>query len=531
MKTEKPIKYAAVTRNEKKVNISVEVVIGLLDQSIAKLMALADRTLRRFSETRLPRRQANPAPPQATCTPAPTKIAPWREVISLLKGQTAPLGHSLWVLLLGSFMLTAPLSVRAYGDLLPRGFDRLAVESSCGYSYGVAVFQDEVYFTDFNEGTVSRVREGKPEVVLRGYPGAYGIAGAADVIYFATDGDDQNAVIHRWTPGQKPEAIVRGLTRPRQLFVDPRGQLLIALETEGEIVCLDPASGKLSTVVEGVPTAQAAVVDAEGRVFFNQYGTMGDAGEASAAGQTVLLKPDGGRQTLAEGWRTRGLSLLSNGHLGVFTEANKFDQGNTAIFRVVGADGSVRQTIEGFDYPEFAARDARDNVYTTTPRDRVVWRVSTAPTLGSEQRADLGAGFVGFATLHGRFAPAEEEGQDVKVNGGRTGPVAFKVQPDAQGRFVGWIRLPLEEFPDVPRGELAYPDAVRKIYTPGTYAVPEVQVHSGGRLRSQHVVCQRSQVGSRWPMTNVGTAQEEAAAGFSERPAAYLLFVDLEFSQ
>ena len=415
-------------------------------------------------------------------------------------------------------------------DGYPRGFDRLQVVGPCGYSYGIAVFGGDIYYTDFNAQSIFRVAaDAKPESVLGGIPGLYGLAGGDGAIFYATDGDEKNAAIHRFAPGDRPETLVGGFTRPRQLFVEERGTLLVALEAEGRIIRINPETKEVETVVDGVAAPQAAVSDGD-RVFFTEYGVMRGDGTPAVQGQVSLAaRGEEPKKELAKIWRARGLALLEPGRLAALSEADQYDRGNSASFRVLDDEGRVSFQIDGFDYPQFTAVDAEGNVLTTAPRDRVVLRFLTAPdSVGEEKLVELGEGFAAFAAVHGFFVEGSgPESQEIRIVGGKNKPIVFSMQPDGKGRVAGWMRITAEQFPDLSREEMKYPDVQTHIFTPGVFAIPDLRVETAdGQGLRHHVLAQRSHTGKRWPMTNVGEGDESAAAGFSEEPSAYLLYFE-----
>ena len=412
----------------------------------------------------------------------------------------------------------------------PRGFDRLEIVGPCGYSFGVTLFRGDVFYTDFNAQTIFQLRHGKPEPVLTGIPALYGITTGKDEIFYATDGDQKDAAIHRWVPDTAPETIFRGMTRPRQLFYEDRGSLLFALEGEGKIVRLNLKSRELETLAEGITAPQAVVSDGD-KVYFTQYGRMNGDGTPLVQGQLTLLGRGNAKdKEVIKIWRARGLSILGPDRLAVLSESDEQDHGSSASFRIVDAAGNVSQLIEGFDYPQFNAQDSQGNIFTTAPRDRVVLKFLTGPSAGNEEKIELGPGTVAFATVRGSLtkAPAKE-GREIKLTGTKNGPSSFYIRPDEKGHFAVWIRIAAEEFPELARNELKYPDTATQTYTPGVFPVPllDLKAVDGTPLR-HHVIPQRGNKGVRWPMTHVGTGKETPAPGFSEEPVAYLVYLENE---
>ena len=412
----------------------------------------------------------------------------------------------------------------------PRGFHRLQVVGPCGYSYGVACFGDRIHYSDFNARSLFRLEANGDSVsVLDGVPGIYGLAAGDGALFYATDGDMNNAAIHRFIPGEPPTTPASGFTRPRQLFFEQRGTLLFALEGEGRIARLDPKTKLVSTVVENALVPQAAVSDGED-VFFTEYGQMAGDGTPVIQGRLSLAaRNDQPNEEIIKVWRARGLARLGPGRFAVLSEADEYDHGSSASMQVVDSKGNVSLVVKGFDYPQFTAVDPEGNVLTTAPRDRLVLRFLTGSAAGGvEKLVQLGDGAAAFAAVHGSFADDPSGGaEEIHVSGGKSGTVVCRMHRDEQGRMAGWIRLAAEEFPDLSGREMKYPDVISRVFTPGVFPLPDIRVETKeGNVLRHHVLAQRRQEGCRWPMTNVGAEEEAPAAGFSEEPVAYLLYFE-----
>lgn len=438
----------------------------------------------------------------------------------MIRKRLLAIGLVVW----GSAILQAELP-----EKFPKGFDRVQIAGPCGYSFGLTLFAGDIYYTDFNAQSIFRLRNGKPEPVLTGIPALYGITTGKGEIFYATDGDQKDAAIHRWMPDTNPETVFRGMTRPRQLFYEDRGALLVALEGEDRIVRLDLKSRELETLAEGITAPQAVVSDGK-KIYFTQYGRGTADGTPIQQGQLSLLD-EGKRhaQQIIPIWRARGLSILGPDRLAVFSESDEQDHGSSASFRIVDPAGKVSLLVEGFDYPQFSAKDGAGNVYTTAPRDRVVLKFLTGASEGEEKRMELGQGVTAFASVFGKFSEkGKKDTRELKIHGAKNGPLSVWFQPDSKGRFAGWIRICTEEFPDLSRQELKYPDTATQTYTPGVFVVPNLEVAvADGTVPRHHVIPQRGNKGVRWPMTHVGTGKEAPAPGFSEEPVAYLVYLEV----
>jgi hypothetical protein len=414
------------------------------------------------------------------------------------------------------------------------GFSKVVPLGAAGYSFGVAAYDADVFYTDYNAGTITRIRNGVSTIVLSGYPDIYGVVAKGGKIYFATGTESDcsifGATLNDGVPGTVSE-LATGFVRVRQLFVENSGMLLAAIEGEGRIVRIDPLTNALSNVIVGLSVPQAAVSDAEGNVYFNEYGLTDAVGTPLAIGKLWKLTTSGQRVLLHETWRARGLLMLSNTKLGLLSEANYSDHGNSSSMTVITTDGVVTDLLQGFDYSEFGGLNGHMQGLTTCPRDRAVLSFLADNANGSDVPVALRSGVTAVATVKGEvFASAQTGSRSVTLTGLAGGSVTLHVRPDLQGRFAGWVRMGPSEWPSVPTAELPYPDASGHIFTPGVYAVPDVGIVTDGAIVGDQVFAQRRQGLSRWPMQNVGTTSEQPQAGFSETPNAYLAFIEIEFA-
>ena len=415
------------------------------------------------------------------------------------------------------------------------GFSKIVPAGTAGYSFGIAADGGDIFYTDYNAGTLTRIRGNSSIVVLSGYPDIYGVTAKNGQIYFAT-GTESNCKIYKATltngvPGPVSQ-LASGFVRVRQLFIESSGMLLAAIEGEGRIIRINPLTQAISNVIAGLSAPQAAVSDTAGNVYFTEYGRMGPDGTplANGIGKLWKLTPSGQRTLMHEVWRARGLLMLSNNKLGLLSEADYSDHGNSSSMTVISTGGEVSDYLHGFDYSQFGAFTSQMQGLTTSPRDRVALSFLTDSTDGSDIPVPLRSGVTAVAMVKGRaFTSAQTGSRSVTLTGMAGGPVTLHVSPDMHGRFAGWVRMSSSEWPSVSIAELPYPDADSHIFTPGVYAVPDVGIVTDGNIVRDQVFAQRTQGLSRWPMQNVGTTSEHPQAGFSEMPNAYLAFIEIEF--
>ena len=416
------------------------------------------------------------------------------------------------------------------------GFSRVVPLSSAGYSYGVAADGEAFYFSDYNQGTINYSSNGITRVVYSNQVGIYGLAKQGNKLYFGREGTNAATtqileLTGSGTNWGSLRVITNGISRPRQLFTESSGTLLLAAETAGSILRINPTNGAVTTLITNLTAPQAAVSDSAGNLYFNEYGSTSSNGTPVASGK-LWKRPAGttNRIQLLDAYRMRGLALVAGttNLLAQLTEANSNDQGNSATLTILTTDGTVVSQVQGVDYPQFTTVTSSGAVVTTSPRDKAALSFLPQNTAGSDTAFSVRTGVDVVATVRGSASRTNGAGSyAVNLTGLAGGTTALYVTPDTNRRFAGWIRMNRSEWPSVSTNEYTYPNPSTQTYTPGVFALPALGVQTSGTLDRVQVMAHRSRNVSRWPMTNVGKTNEAPQTGFSEVPDGYLAYVEI----
>jgi hypothetical protein len=416
------------------------------------------------------------------------------------------------------------------------GYSRVAPIGTAGYAFGSSADGEDVYFSDYALGTITRVSGGVSTTLKTGLTGIYGLSVKADKMYFAREydtnwGTSKVFVMNKnGTTWGDPVELVGGLTRPRGLFVESSGTLLLAVEAlaegqAGAIVRIDPATRTWAPIITGLFCPQSAVSDASGSLYFNEYGLTTADGTPTMTGR--LWKIAAGTTTrtkLLEGSRLRGLALVpgSPDQLVQMSEASDGDEGNSSTTTILTTSGTLLRKIEGVDYPQMTGGTSSGIVVTTCPRDNSLLSILPNNSSGSDTAIALRTGVDSFASVRGRTYRSSGDGRSpVTITGMKDGSLTFYVSPDSTGKFAGWIRMTKAQWPNVSTSEVYS-------YMPGWYNTPQPEVQcSTGTLNRLQIFPHRSRNISRWPMTGVGTGGETPQPGFSEIPDAYLAYIEI----
>ena len=405
----------------------------------------------------------------------------------------------------------------------------LHVLADAAYSFGATVAPSgDVYFTEFANQRIQRYNaaDGSLTTLVTDRPSLYGITSDRQGnIFYAQDSDGGTGQIVRRTPSGSEQVICSGLTRPRQLSTDADGNVYAVLETRS-ILKWNSVTGNVQTVVNSlqIPTPsppQGVAVASDGRIYFSTYSETGSYGVMLQPGGVWVRETNGSITQLAGGlWRTRGLAFSPNGKLYAVTEANAWDQGNSGLLvEIDPAKKTTRTLLAGIDYAQFPAVGPDGRVYVTVARDEKLVAYDPAQQFTSQVIAEPDLALsVENATWRETAAQAAF-------------PLGLTIDTVAVGGYLTfgqgasdaslWLRIPASRFPAFEPNSPASPG-------PGFFQSPTVTVdwHYGGS--QGFAVPLRDHVRCRWPMTDVGTANESPAPDFSEDPGAYLVYVDVK---
>lgn len=194
---------------------------------------------------------------------------------------------------------------------------------------GLAATRDALYVADFNAGLVRRVDTAKRVTTLARLAQVTAVAAAAfGAVYAVT----MNGVLARISASGR---IVRvpvpgGLDRPHGVVFDRGGDILVA-EDSRRVRRIDPVTGRVKLVVDGVDTNRIAVA---------RDGTLFLAGGSLTGGSLRRLAPGMKPTVLFDDLRVSDVAVLPDGDL----IATAVEPG--AIFRVDPRTG-VRRKLAG----------------------------------------------------------------------------------------------------------------------------------------------------------------------------------------
>jgi sugar lactone lactonase YvrE len=170
-----------------------------------------------------------------------------------------------------------------------------------GEPTGLASSDGALLVADFADGRVAHVdRSGDVETLAR-LERVTAVAAAADDVYAVT----MDGALARLSAGGAIE-LVRvpgGLTRPHGVAIAPDGTVLVA-EDSTRVRRVDPRTGRVETVVDGVDTNKIAV-RADGTLFL--------AGAGLRGGTLRRRDPDGRLRMLLDDLRVSDVALLPDG--------------------------------------------------------------------------------------------------------------------------------------------------------------------------------------------------------------------------
>lgn len=418
---------------------------------------------------------------------------------------------------------------------VPSGLELVA---PAHYSYGVGARSNgDIWWTEFNHQKIQYINTNEQVGVPRiGVAGMFGIAVDNDgTAYVGLDlGDDGNPwdatnpskILKRQTNGAE-SYIVENISRPRQLTLDASGNLYFTSEATGQVLKWTKSSGQLSLVISNLVAAEGVALASDGRIFVSEYGTFTYDGNGNVVpdqpGKVWVRNTNGTESVLATNfWRARGLVYRpTNGKLYLCTEANKADQGNSGLLvEIDPASGAATNVLEGIDYPQFPSLGADGKIYFSQTRES--WVSCYNPNHDTSLTNWPTDTNILVAASGGSFGPYVS-GTTLKLNIHGLN-LWGQVSASGSGPVHLWIRIP-RSYLDVSTNELYTDRCDSEHPVPGMFELPSVQYEAASGTCLAAALPVRGHVNNRWPMTGAGTCAEAPAAGFSEGPTAYIIYV------
>lgn len=214
-----------------------------------------------------------------------------------------------------------------------------------------------LYIAEWGAGRVSRIAPDGGRTVFAEVESPSGLAIAADgTVYVASYSGD---TVIRFAPGGARSVFVRGLATPAGLGFDRGGRLLIANRRSNQILAAG-ADGGTQPVIGGLATPVGAVQTGDGGYVV-----------ANIAGGITILRPDGRRIEVRQGFSAPGVGLVRTPEDRVFA----VDYGGTTV-REILPEGTSRAVADGLRSPVglTLSPDGR-SLLTATWGDGAVYRI------------------------------------------------------------------------------------------------------------------------------------------------------------
>ncbi len=214
-----------------------------------------------------------------------------------------------------------------------------------------------LYVAEWGAGRVTRVAPDGKRSLFAEVSSPSGLAIAADgAIYVASYSRDE---VVRFAPDGARSVYVGGLGTPAGLSFDLSGRLLIADRRSNRILAT-AGDGAVQPVIDGLSTPVGVV-------------QTGDGGHvvANIAGGVTVLRPDGRRVEVREGFHAPGVGLVRTRENRVFA----VDYGGTTV-REILPGGVSRAVAEGLRSPVglVVSPDGR-SLLTATWGDGAIYRI------------------------------------------------------------------------------------------------------------------------------------------------------------
>ena len=417
--------------------------------------------------------------------------------------------------------------------LVPSG---LHVLTNANYCFGTAVGTNgDVYFTEWEKQTIRKYNpvSGALTTVVSGRPEIFSVAtDNAGNLFYSQDSEAGAGTVIKRAPNGSETTLFSGLTRPRQIATDTAGNLYVVMEA-GQILKWTKSTGITSTLVaqdQMARTAEGIAVAPDGRVYFSTYGHGTGPGTALTEGAVWVRETNGLIRPIASGFaRGRGLAFHPSGDLYLAAEANVWDNGNSGILVKIATNGVVTRVMTGLDYPQFPSIGADGKVYVSIARDDQLVCYDPLNTFVPQTIATPGVTLIAEGATWQQTAGANVPIQLRLTNTNNPSDTmtisGFLQANPAAGKIGMWFNVPVTNL----HISLApIPDPNSGNTNTGDFLLPASAVNCAYGPAQSFVIPLREHKRCRWPMTNLGTAQESPAPGFGETPVSYLVYVSLE---
>lgn len=389
------------------------------------------------------------------------------------------------------------------------------------FGYGVAVGpHGGIYYASYNGRRVTKVGAGgQKETAVSGLtcgPSHVAVNSSGDVFI----AEYACGIVAKYTPQGKLDVLASGYGHLSGLAVAANGTVYFTAEN-GAIYQV--VNGTVSPLITGLHTPEGLAVDAQGNLFFGEYGNPNAVNNLPAqekqflSGKLMELTTSGTVKTLASGlWRVRDIALAPDGSVYFVEESNYNDQGNSGTLGRFVPGVGTQVLLYDLDYPEGIAVTPSGEVYFTAERGHlydagtILFRYnpgSSAATHALNRVDNVGHSVVIIAA--GQVANSKLYAGKIEYRallGGSATPT-YVVLPVT---LVNWAA-----------------DFQQHLPMPGSWwPLPKVNVTLGSANVGAYVYLVRSHIGRRWPTTIVG-GKEVMASGFSEAPMALIVAYEL----
>jgi len=411
----------------------------------------------------------------------------------------------------------------------------LNIPTNVYYSYGAAVGTNgDVYFTEWGNQQIKKYNpvSGALTTLVSGRPQVTGIAAdKSGNLFYALDSEVGVGQIIWRTPGGSETTIMSNLTRVRQLATDAGGNLYVVLE-EGQILKWIKNTQIATTLLAWpqIPwNAEGIAVAPNGRIYFSTYGRGAGPGTSLSAGAVWARETNGVIHPIAAGFaRANDLALHPSGDLYLTCEANVWDNGSSGMLVKIATNGVVTRVLTGIDYCHALAIGSDGKVYLDLVRDNQLVCYDPQSIFATQTVTNPGVTLNAGGATWQQAASANRYPFKLHLtntnNPADNMVVAGYLQPKAgEASSSLCFKVPVTNL-NLSLTPIPYPDGPTNS---GIFQLPAGTVDWPYGVVSVQVSPLRVHQRCRWPMTNLGTPQEQSGPGWGEQPVSYLVYVSV----